>query len=448
MRLFRKLRASKSFNFRFFIFVFWAVLGVLFASIAYKYFRLALTIPLLLVGGSFLLAGYAIGAFCSGYSSQAPVKYLKALRVSAILLGVTCVILSLGFSVFNLITYFWSPTSAAGQSYKRKNLGRYLKDNSSFWLSDALLGYKYKYNEKGITSRSVLVNQDDLVEDIIYDVTYNIDESGNRTSVYPRNYARSAVFVGGSFTFGEGLEDSESLPSLFALKSGFKVYNLGMHGYGPHQGLMQLSHPELRKKRVGSEKIDIVFYRFIVDHVSRVAGYSSWDPLGPCYRLDEKQSLKHVGSFEECKSPLKAVLVEPVLKRLSSSNEPWTSSVATKLINYRPAGSSQKELQTFLAVVSAMRDASSVLGAKFVVLVEDVEIQRLDNERKTCRINQNADQIVEQFKEEGIEFLRFSEFYSSNDCVNGDYVIRPFEDNHPSRAANQEWSSQLLRFVN
>ena len=95
-----------------------------------------------------------------------------------------------------------------------------------------------------------------------------------------------------------------------------------------------------------------------------------------------------------------------------------------------------------------MRDASSAFGAKFVVLVEDVGIEQLENKKKICSTNKKADQIVKHFKEEGIEFLRFSEFYSPNDCINGDYIIRPFKDNHPSKIANQKWSSQLLRFVN
>ena len=140
--------------------------------------------------------------------------------------------------------------------------------------------------------------------------------------------------------------------------------------------------------------------------------------------------------------------MEPFLKRLSSSSEPWTSRIARKLINYRPADSSEKEIQTFLAVVTAMRDASSAFGAKFVVLVEDVGIEQLANNKKICSTNKQAAQIVERFKEEGIKFLRFSEFYSPSDCINGDYVIRPFKDNHPSSIANQKWSSRLLRFVN
>lgn len=450
MKVFCNLSGSRTSNSRFFAFVFLAVLGVFAAILVYKYLRLVLTIPLLLFGVSLLFLGIAIASVRLGESSKKIAKSLKIAQALIVFFGLLAVMISVAFSFLNLLAYFSGPTKAGRQGLRPKNLGRYLSDNSTFWLSDNLLGYSYKPNEKGITSKSVHVDEANSIKDILYDVTYNIDEFGNRVSLSParQRYGRSAVFVGGSFAFGEGLEDSETLPSLFALKSGFKAHNLGMHGYGPHQALMQLSSPALRKKRISSSKVNFVFYRFIVDHVSRAAGYSSWDPLGPCYRLDDDQVLQYLGSFEECKSPLKAILVEPALKRLSSSSEPWTSSVAKKLINYRPAGSSKKELLTFMAVVNAMRDASSLLGARFVVLVEDVDIGQLDKKQKVCRKNEYAAEIARQLKSEGITVLSFSEIYLPNVCVNGDYVIRPFEDSHPSKAANKVWSTRLLDFVN
>ena len=444
MQISLKFLGSRTLTSKFIVLTSLAILGLFIALFVYKFFRLALTIPLLLVGASSLLIGFAIRTLPSGNSPTTLEKTLKAIRVLAIFSGLIFVMLSFGFILINLIAF--ASASKTDESNRYKNLGRYSRDNSSFWLRDELLGYKYKQGEKGITSRSVLVDQKDIVKDVIYDVTYNIDESGNRISGYPEDYDRSAVFVGGSFTFGEGLQDSESLPSFFALKSGFRAYNLGMHGYGPHQGLMQLSHPELRKERFGSEKIDIVFYRFIVDHISRVAGYSSWDPIGPCYQLNENNTLDYVGNFEECKSSLKTVLIDPVLKKLSTSNELWTTRISKKLLNYRPSQISENDLQNFIAVVKAMKEESFQMGAEFVVLIEDVYIQKSDNQI-ICKINKTASQVSKMLEREGVTALPFSSFYSSGECVNGEYVIRPFVDNHPSRTANERWSDQILKFV-
>ena len=284
MKLFGNLSVVRKLNSRFIAFAFLAILGIFAAIVIYKYFRLMLTLPLLLLGASLLFLGIAIASMRLGGPSEKIFKVLKIVQALFVFFGLVSVMISVAFSFLNLLTYFSSLTRVERQAMKMKNLGRYSSDNSTFWLPDALLGYSYKPSEKEITSKYVLVDEMNSIKDILYDVTYNIDDFGNRVSLSPvrQKYGRTAIFVGGSFAFGEGVEDSETLPSLFALKSGLRAYNLGMHGYGAHQALMQLSNSDLLEKRVDSQKVDIVFYRFIVDHVSRVAGYSSWDSLGPC----------------------------------------------------------------------------------------------------------------------------------------------------------------------
>lgn len=71
----------------------------------------------------------------------------------------------------------------------------------------------------------------------VYDVTYNIDERyGRKTSSSVRTVSaqKDLYFFGGSFVFGEGVEDDETLPSIVARAApDWRVTNFGFPGHGP-----------------------------------------------------------------------------------------------------------------------------------------------------------------------------------------------------------------------
>ena len=70
----------------------------------------------------------------------------------------------------------------------------------------------------------------------IYDVTYNFDEFGRR-KVPQKNMGQRkkyAVFLGDSNTFGEGLEDNQTLPYFFSFYNpNYHSYNYAVEGNGP-----------------------------------------------------------------------------------------------------------------------------------------------------------------------------------------------------------------------
>jgi len=77
--------------------------------------------------------------------------------------------------------------------------------------------------------------------DVIFDVTYTIDEHGLRkTESSP--VGQTVAFFLDSFTFGEGVNDGDTLPQAFANLMGHKVpvVNAGFHGYGPQAFLRTL----------------------------------------------------------------------------------------------------------------------------------------------------------------------------------------------------------------
>jgi hypothetical protein len=86
---------------------------------------------------------------------------------------------------------------------------------------------------------------------VLYDVTYTIAANGLRIAP-PTNTARldgSVLFFGDSFTYGEGVQDDESMPYQVGMQSGghYRIYNFGFHGYGPNQMLAAVESGRVRQ---------------------------------------------------------------------------------------------------------------------------------------------------------------------------------------------------------
>lgn len=79
--------------------------------------------------------------------------------------------------------------------------------------------------------------------EVIYDVVYTIDEDGFRAMPEAVGKSPQVNLFGGSFAFGEGLNDDETLAHflLESLRVGVKSY--AVHGYGMHQALAILQRP-------------------------------------------------------------------------------------------------------------------------------------------------------------------------------------------------------------
>ncbi|MFM7142542.1 MAG: hypothetical protein ACKO2K_11585, partial [Alphaproteobacteria bacterium] len=121
----------------------------------------------------------------------------------------------------------------------------------------------------------------------LYDAIYTIDRFGNRVTPAPVSPDSPAVvFFGCSYTFGDGIDDEESLPWQFALATGrrFDVVNAGHSGHGAHQMLRMLETDHLEERL--KHGVVHAFYSAIEHHPARAAGLAPWDFRGPRYELD------------------------------------------------------------------------------------------------------------------------------------------------------------------
>jgi hypothetical protein len=144
----------------------------------------------------------------------------------------------------------------------------------------------------------------------IYDVVYTIDDVGLRVSPPPAAGAAGAatdcvLFFGGSFTFGEGLDDDETLPYRVGVRSGghYAVRNFGFSGYGPHQMLAAIESGFV--ERAARCRPRYAVYQAVYHHTVRSAGVWTWDRHGPRYVLGDDGRPVRTGNFDSEHDPSK-----------------------------------------------------------------------------------------------------------------------------------------------
>lgn len=121
---------------------------------------------------------------------------------------------------------------AAIEAVSAASVPDYAKTSKGLFVPDPVLGWRPA--APGVYHAS----RNDLDGKLIYDVDYTID--GNRLRQTLSGEAGPTIaFFGDSFTFGEGVNDADTLPQAFADVDGrrLRVLNFGFSGYGPQQFL-------------------------------------------------------------------------------------------------------------------------------------------------------------------------------------------------------------------
>lgn len=140
--------------------------------------------------------------------------------------------------------------------------------------------------------------------EVIYDVTYTVDEAGRRVTPGPGGpFHRYCVFVGDSFTYGEGVKDEETLPAAYArLHPGVHVYNYGFHGAGPFDVLARLETTDFSAEV--AETAGTVVYTFIDEHVLRTRDFirgATYRGRKIAYQVDADGNLVRCGTWNTCR---------------------------------------------------------------------------------------------------------------------------------------------------
>jgi hypothetical protein len=139
----------------------------------------------------------------------------------------------------------------------------------------------------------------------IYDVVYTINADGLRISPpeAPTDPARCVLFMGDSYTFGEGVNDDETMPYQVGIKTHaqWRVRNFGFSGYGPHHMLAALETGLV--ERAAQCDPQYVIYQVHPHNVLRSAGKWWWDRYGPRYVLQPDGRVVREGNFSDHAMP-------------------------------------------------------------------------------------------------------------------------------------------------
>ncbi|MGH6796645.1 MAG: SGNH/GDSL hydrolase family protein, partial [Methylocella sp.] len=123
---------------------------------------------------------------------------------------------------------------------------------------------------------------------VIYLADYTIDANLLRQTASGEK-GPAIVFFGDSFTFGDGVNDAETMPQAFAdlLDRKERVLNLGFTGYGPQQFLRELETGFFDP--VIGPRPRLFIFLTAAWHAERTACKEYWTPHAPLYALESGQ---------------------------------------------------------------------------------------------------------------------------------------------------------------
>ena len=427
-----------------------ALLLLLLAVASSAFLNLAFTLPLILLGLSLVM-----------FSRTRLLRRCAWIADGGLLAGITAVMLGLAMSVVNLQRLLQKtaattnqPTASTAESHApapapprvidegSRHVGDYgTPASEGAWVSgpEQSLGYRYRTGLKPMRAR--LVGQDS--GRVIYDVVYSFDPQGNRVST-PAPAAEqkpAALFLGGSFMFGEGLKDQDTLPSQFAQISAVPAINAGMHGYGSHQAYRLLDDDTLYRQRTNQQPVQLVVYRVIGNHAIRASGRYPWDRFGPCYQVVGTGSLQYQGSFQACGRRWGFHnAASNILQTLENSREPFTRDIAE---TWERALTTERDHRRHLALIAGMQKKASQRGAVFVVVNETLSPAKTPDAsgRYACSVDSSAVAVGQELRRMGIRVLDTHQVLSLAECTNGSWIIPG--DGHPSATANRQLARAL-----
>jgi len=167
-------------------------------------------------------------------------------------------------------------------------------DEDTYNEDNSIIGYRLRSNINSYRSIKRIGN------DTVYSALYSSDKYSRRiaeqidTADTDTLKTKHALFLGCSYTFGEGLPFKSTFSYLFEKNNpSYKSYNYGYKGYGPHQSALLFKDGV---NTINNEAVEqqegFAVYTFINDHLNRVYGgsvYLSYGHMTPdVYVIDKK----------------------------------------------------------------------------------------------------------------------------------------------------------------
>jgi len=210
----------------------------------------------------------------------------------------------------------------------------YIGDPPLGWIAEhPLVGYAFRGPARLWATATIS-------DEVLYDsVFYSIDSLSRRRCEANLESPRHALFFGGSFAFGEGLSNPQTIACQFqsASDSIYQSYNYAMMGWGPGQAYNQLGVDELFSDI--RQRSGVAIFSFIGDHIYRTTwniGTAAEFPEFPFFRLSysgdldgpfkarDRWNLRFAtGAYKFLRSfsPLFRLTIDPSIFRVDSDEE-------------------------------------------------------------------------------------------------------------------------------
>jgi hypothetical protein len=342
-------------------------------------------------------------------------NFLKALFFN---LAIVVLLLGLAEAYF---TWFRAPIIQEGQIKIKEE---YLQ-GGDYYVSDVVRGYAAGANVKKRVRKS-------LGEKVLYDVIYTTNRNGLRVAPHDlagrgaeegKNY-ENAIFFGDSFTYGEGLNDHETLPYLFEeLSRGrYKVYNFGFHGYGPNQ-MLRIIETGLLEKIVVDQQPMVVIYEALIQHIERVSGKMIWDAKVPKYKLSPSGMAEYAGTFTD----------DPSLEENLKHTKELSNQKSQLLAELTGTNRTQEDIKLFVQIVLQVKNLLEKRHkARFYVVVWPFG-------------DKDDGKVIDDLKKGGIDVITVDQIFKEYKDPMEKYMIEV--DNHPTKLANERLARYLLDYI-
>jgi len=260
----------------------------------------------------------------------------------------------------------------------------------------------------------------------VIDVVKTTDSYARRTTRVPaaENRDRFLLLFGGSFVWGWGTEDSDTLASQLAAQTHrFIPYNYGVEGHGPAEMLVKLQSQTLADEIEPRE--GLLLYIFTDPDVTRSIGTSEemailTGPNKPYFHLTEDGRVERRGTF--------------------ATGRPWRTWL------FRWFGSSQLLGLLDVRLPLALRDEHYDYTAALLAEARDEFQRQFPGQRFAVVIHPESDgdpDMPRALAARGVETLDIATLYERR---NPELIVAP-GDNHPNLEANRRIARHLVEVL-
>ena len=273
---------------------------------------------------------------------------------------------------------------------------------------------------------------------VVYQATYSIGEDGFRiTPMYgwvPRSNGDQTSkprvnFLGDSFTFGEGVNDQQTMEYFYgALGEGrgkpVLVKNYGVHGWGMHQALAILQSDL-------DTSASLQFALTSPWHASRSACADFYSLGSPKYLLQDDGLVKRSGY---CRSFAWVEHSPKALRGLITSSKIFNLIIDSLFVT----NDQDQQIKLYLGILKTMQQDLAKKGQRFV-------LGFIKADQSWFVGSYNNDKILAAIKALGIEVIDMT-LADTNEALEKKYYLHEL-DKHPSPAGNEARAKMLQQLV-